>query len=99
MRAVSAAERSTVGHLDFPCYIMCCFSLNAFNSFSSCLIYFSLISMCLSKFLLVFVLYGTFCVSWTWLTISFLMFGEVLDYSENESSSVVSDSRPEYWSG
>ena len=36
-----------------------------------CLVFVSLISMCLDMFLLEFILYGTLCASWTWLTISF----------------------------
>ena len=36
----------------------------------------SLISMCLDVFLLGFILYGTFCASWTWLTISFPKLGK-----------------------
>ena len=34
--------------------------------------------MCLSVFLLRFILYGTLCTSWTWVTISFLMLGKFL---------------------
>ena len=36
----------------------------------------SLITMCLCVFLLGFILPGTFCTSWTWLTISFPMLGK-----------------------
>ena len=50
-----------------------CFSLAAFNILSLCLVCFSLISMCLGVFLLGFIMYGTLCASWTWLTISFSM--------------------------
>ena len=32
--------------------------------------------MCLSVFLFGFILYGTLCASWTWLTISFSMLGK-----------------------
>ena len=38
-----------------------------FNILSLCLAFVSLISMCLGVFLLGFILYGTFCASWTWL--------------------------------
>ena len=62
----------------FPLYVTCCFSLAAFNILSLCLVFFSLISMCLGVFLLGFVLYGTLCASWTWLTISFSMLGKFL---------------------
>ena len=49
--------------------------------------------MCLGMFLLGFILYGTLCASWTWLTISFV--GDIFDYqirSNQISRSVVSDS-------
>ena len=54
------AERSAVKHIRFPLYITCCFSLAAFNILSVCLVFVSLISMCLGMFLLGFILYGTF---------------------------------------
>ena len=57
-----SAERSAVKHMEFPLYL--------------CLVFFSLISMCLCVFLLEFILYGTLCYSWTWLTILFSMLGE-----------------------
>ena len=41
-------------------YVICCFSLVAFNIFPSNLIFVSLINMCLSMFLLRFILYGLF---------------------------------------
>ena len=50
--------------------------LAAFNILSLCLVFVSLISMCLDAFLLGFILYGTLCASWTWLTISFSMLGK-----------------------
>ena len=40
------------------------------------LIFVSLITMCLSVFPFGFILLGTLCDSWTWLTISFPMFGK-----------------------
>ena len=52
-------------------YVLCCFSLAAFNILSLCLVFVSLISVCLGMFLLEFILYGTLCASWTLLTISF----------------------------
>ena len=61
--------------MGFPLYATCCFSLDAFNILSLCLVFVSLISMCLGMFLLGFILYGTLCYSWTWLTISFSMLG------------------------
>ena len=66
-----SAERLAVKCMGFPVYATCCFFLAAFNIFSLCLVFISLISMCLGMFLLEFILYGTLCASWTWLTISF----------------------------
>ena len=68
-----SAERSAIKRLGFPSCVTCCFSLAAFNLLSLCLVFFSLISMCLGVFPLGFILYGTHCASWTWLTISFSM--------------------------
>jgi len=62
--------------MGFPLHVTCCFSLAAFNILSLCLVCVSLISMCLGMFLLGFILYGTLCASWTWLTISFSMLGK-----------------------
>ena len=70
-----SAERSAVKHMGFPLYVTCCFSLAAFNILSLCLVFVSLISMCLGVFLLGFILYGTFSTSWTWLTISLPCWG------------------------
>ena len=52
-----------------------CFSLVAFNILFLSLIFVSLIAVCLSVFFLGFILPGILCDSWTWLTISYLMFG------------------------
>ena len=60
-------ERRAVKHMEFHLYVTCCFSFAAFNILSSCLVFVSLISMCLGRFLLGFILYGTLCTSWTWL--------------------------------
>ena len=68
-----SAERSDVKCMGFPLYGTCCFSLAAFNILYLCLIFVSLISMCLGVFLLGFILYGTLCASWTWPTISLSM--------------------------
>ena len=57
-------------------YVTCCFSLAAFNILSFYLVFGSLIIMCLGVFLLGFILYGTLCASWTWLTISFSRLGK-----------------------
>ena len=57
-------------------YVICRFSLVAFNNFSLSLIFANLISMCLGVFLLGFILYGSLCASWTWVAISFPMLGK-----------------------
>ena len=62
--------------MGFHLYVTCCFSLDAFNILSLCLVFVSLISMCLGLFLLGFILYGTLCNSWTLLTIFFTMLGK-----------------------
>ena len=62
--------------MGFPLCVTCCFSLAAFNILSLCLVFVSLISMCLGMFLLGFLLYRTLCTSWAWLTISFSMLGK-----------------------
>ena len=59
-----------------PLYVICHFSLVAFNILSLSLIFVILITVCLSVFLLGFILLGTLCASWTWLTISFPMSGK-----------------------
>ena len=70
-----SAERSAVKCMGFPLYGSCCFSLAAFNILSLCLVFVSLLIMCLGMFLFRFILYRTLCASWTWLTISFLCWG------------------------
>ena len=60
-----SAEISSVKLMGFPLYVTCCFSLAAFNILSLCLVFVSLISMCLGMFLLGFILYGTLCFSWS----------------------------------
>ena len=54
-----SAERSADKPMRFPLYVTCCFSLAAFNILSLCLVFVSLISMCLGVFLLGLILYGT----------------------------------------
>ena len=71
-----SAERSAVEPMGFPLYVTCCISLAAFNILSLCLVFASLIGVCLGVFLLGFILCGTLCASWTWLTISFPMLGK-----------------------
>ena len=72
-----------------PLYIICHFSLVAFNNFSLSLIFVSLITMCLSMFLLGFILPGTLFASSRWVAISFPMLGK---FSTIISSNVFSGS-------
>ena len=44
-----SAKRSAVKCMRFPLYVTYCFSLTAFNSLSLCLVFVSLINMCLIK--------------------------------------------------
>ena len=62
--------------MGFPLYVTCCFSLAASNILYLCLVFVSLISMCLGMFLLGFILYGTLCL--LDLIISFSMLGKFL---------------------
>ena len=48
--------------MEFHLYVTCCFSLAILNILSLCLVFISLISMCLCMFLLGFILYGTLCL-------------------------------------
>ena len=83
-----SAERSAVECMEFPFYVTCCFSLAALNILSLCLVFVSLISMCLGVFLLGFILYETLWASWTWVAIFFLMLG---NFSTIVSSNIFSD--------
>ena len=71
-----SAEKSAVNLMGVHLYVICRFSLPAFNNFSLSLIFASLIIMCLGVFLLGFILYGTHCTSWTWVAISFPILGK-----------------------
>ena len=71
-----SAEKSAVNLMGVPLYVICYFSLFAFNNFSLSLIFVNLITMCLGMFLLGFILPGTLCASWTWVAISFPMLGK-----------------------
>ena len=62
--------------MGIPLCVICCFSLAAFNIYSLCLIFISLINMCLGMFHLGFMLFGTLWVSWTWVAISFPILGK-----------------------
>ena len=57
-----SAERSALKCMGFPLYDTCCFSFAIFNILSLCLVFVSLISMCLGVFLLQFIPYGTLCL-------------------------------------
>ena len=75
-------ERSAVILMGIPLCIICHFSLAAFNICSLYLIFVNLINMCLG-----FTLFGTLCVSWTWVIISFPILGK---FSTIISSSIFS---------
>ena len=72
-----SAEKSADNLMGIPLYVVCCFSLVAFNIFSFYLIFVSLINMC---FGLLFgcILDGTLCTSWSWVTVSFPTLGKFL---------------------
>ena len=74
--------------MGIPLYVIFYFSLAAFNIFSLNLIFVILINRCLGVFFLRFILYGTLCASWTWMTISFPMLGK---FSTIISSNIFSD--------
>ena len=60
-----SAEKSADNHMGFPCILFVAFPL-LLLIYSMSLIFVSVINMCLSMFLLGFILYGTLCTSWTW---------------------------------
>ena len=61
-----SAERSAVILMGIPLCVIYFFSLAAFNIFSLCLVFISLINMCFGMFHLGFILFGTLWVSWLW---------------------------------
>ena len=71
-----SVETSADGLMGVPLYVTCCFSPVAVNILSLLSIFVSLITVCLSVFLLGFILSGTLCTSWTCLTISFPVLGK-----------------------
>ena len=62
--------------LEFPCIVICCFSISAFSIFSLSLTLVHLMNMCLRVFLLGFILYDIHCVSWIWASDLFLTLGK-----------------------
>ena len=83
-----SAERSADNLMGIPLYVICCFSLAAFNIFSLYLIFDSLLNICPGVFLLEFILYEILYTSWTWVTISFPMLGK---FSTIITSNIFSD--------
>ena len=76
-------------------YVICHFSLVAFNNLSLSLIFISLTTMCVRVSVLGFILPGTLCTSWTWLAISFPMLGSFSSIiSPNIFSGPLSSSYP-----
>ena len=75
-----SAEKSVVNLNGVPLFVICCFCLIAFNNFSLSLIFVNLITVCLGMFLLGFILPGSVCASWTWVTILSHV-TEVFDYN------------------
>ena len=71
-----SVERSAVILMGIPLFVICCFSLAAFNIYPLCLIFINLINMCLGVFHLGFILFGTLWVSWTCMTTSFPILGK-----------------------
>ena len=71
-----SVERSADNLMGVPLYVICHFPFVAFDILSLPLIFVSLSIMCLVVFLLGFILPGTLCASWTWLTISFPTLGK-----------------------
>ena len=69
-----SAERSAIKHMGLTLYVTYCFFIAAFNILSLCLVFVSLISMCLDMFFFGFILYGTLHL--LDLTTSFSMLGK-----------------------
>ena len=71
-----SVERAVVSLMEIPLNLICCFPLAVFNVCSLCLIFVSLINVCLDVFLLEFILYVTLWASWTWVAIFFSILGK-----------------------
>lgn len=76
--------------MGIPLYIICCFSLDALNSFPMCLIFVSLVKMFCGIFLFRFILFGTLWASWSWVSISFSILGNVLIIISSSFSCILS---------
>ena len=72
----ASAEKSADSLMGVPLYVICYFSIAAFNILSLFLIFVSLITLCLCVFLFGLILYGTLCASQTWMTIFFPRLGK-----------------------
>ena len=69
-----SAEKSADNFVGISSYVICCFSLVLLNTWS--LTFTNLFNMCLGMFLLGFILNGTLCASWTWVTVSSPVLGK-----------------------
>ena len=76
-----SAERSAVKSMGFPLYVMCCFSLAAINILSLCLVFVSLINMCLGVFLFGLILYGTLLCLLNLIDYFLFHVGEIFNYN------------------
>ena len=70
-----SVEKSADNFMGVPFYVTCHFFPCWFQYFIFVFNFVALITMCLYVFFLGFILSGTLCTSWTWLTISFPMLG------------------------
>ena len=70
-----SVEKYADSLIGVPLYVICFFSIAAFKIFYLSLVLVSLINMCLRVFLLGFILYGTHCASWIWVSVSFPILG------------------------
>ena len=68
-------KKSADSPLGSPLYVTFCFFLSAFKIISLFLSFNILIIMCHDLHLLGFILFGTVCASWTWMSISFPRLG------------------------
>ena len=82
-----SADKSANSLMEIPLYVICWFSLVVLNVFLS-LIFVSLINICVSVFLLGFILFRTLCASWTWVSVSFPGLWKFLFITSSTVSSV-----------